>query len=217
MPYENPYLDASGKTETFFRDMFVWDSFTRGSADYAYEVKGVADSMGGFNTGFITNQQDRELFMTIYKNEVINEQMFYNNLVAQTNSDQFQNNQEEELYRNMLFVERQRAERLTAQINKLQADAGVERQEDIRKLREERTETIARLTQLKKEEDKAKADKYYLRRDLAQSPSVNLPPIHEAIRQFLPIVPEVISPDANQALSYKILIGLGVLGALVLS
>lgn len=217
MPYENPYQDTRGKTETFFRDFFLYDAFTRGSADYAYEAQGVAASMGGFNTGFITSQEDRELFMNIYKNQVIADQMFYNQITFQANLNQRETIAEEAFYLNALQVEQARAQRLTAEINKLQADAAVERQEDIAKMRAERTEIIARLTQARKEEDKAKADKYYLRRDLAEKPSINLPPIEDPKPAYIPIIPDVIAPDATQAASFKILLGLGVLGALVLS
>jgi hypothetical protein len=118
---------------------------------------------------------------------------------------------------NALQIERAKAVRLTAEINKLQADAAVERQADIAKMRAERTEIIARLTKARQDEDKAKADKYYLRRDLADKPSINLPPMEDPKPDFFPVVPDVIAPDATQAASFKILIGLGVLGALVLS
>jgi hypothetical protein len=216
MPYENPYLDSAGKTETFFRDILPFDAFTRGSADYAYEAKGISDALGGFNVGFITGQEDRQLFLDIYKDQVVREQMLYNNLAVQTNSQQAINQQDDVYYLNALQVERQKAALQTAQINALQANAGAERLADIEVMRKERAETIERLTLLKKEEEKTRASKYYLRRDAVAEPSINLPPQAPLIPQWEGVFPEAMSDDATQALSLKIILGLAVLGALVL-
>jgi len=215
MPYENPYQDTRAKTETFFRDFFLWDAFTRGSADYAYEVQGVSNAVGGWNQGFITDVADREAFMNIYKETVIREQMLYNSLVNQSHVEQRTSDAEDKFYLQSLDVERKRVAILTDKINKLQADAGVERQEDIRKMRAEREETIARLTKSKEEADKARAEKYYLRRDNEAPPSINMPPQSPLIPQWFPIIPDVFAPDAQQALSMKILLGLAFLGVLV--
>lgn len=215
MGYENPYQDARGKTETFFRDMFLWDAFTRGSADYAYEVQGVNEAVKGWNQGFITDVGDREAFMNIYKETVIREQMLYNSLVAQTHADQRNSNEEDKFYLQSLEVEKKKVATLTAQINKLQADASVERQEDIKKMRAERDETIARLTKAKIEDDKARADKYYLRRDLEETPSINMPPMSPLIPQWFPVIPDAIAPDAQQALSMKLLLGLTLIGVMM--
>jgi len=216
MPYENPYLDARGKTETFFRDAFLFDAFTRGSADYAYEAKGLAESMGGFNVAFESNTEDRELFMNLYKSQVINDQMIYNQLAFQTNNQFYQNNVEDTFYKNALFVEKRKWQEQNDLINKLQADASLERQADIIALRKERTETMANMKHLREEEAKVRADKYYLRRDNERTASINLPPAPPGIPDFLPVFPEVILPDADKALSMKIIIGLAVLGALLI-
>ena len=215
MPYENPYQDARGKTETFVRDFWAYDAFSRGSADYAYEAKGIADAMKGFNVAFITDASDRELFMNIYKNNVIQEQMIYNNLVAQTHQDQFEDTQNAKYYMNALEVERGNARRQTEAINKLQADASVERQEDIKKMRAEREETIARLTNLKAEQDKARVGRYYLRRDAEQVASVNVGPEDPVERQFFPVIPGAVGPDPQQTLSAVIILGLTALGVLM--
>jgi hypothetical protein len=215
MPYENPYLDTRGKTEAFFRDMWAFDAFSRGSADYAYEVRDVNKALSGFNVGFITDVGDREAFMNIYRQTVVQEQMLYNNLVFQTAQDQRQDNLEAKFYLNALEVEKQRVAKQTAEINKLQADASVERQEDIKRLREERNETIARLTNLRAEEAKAKADKYYLRRDNEQEPSLNLEPQPPLIPQWFPVIPEVIGADPDQALSLKIILLLAVASVII--
>lgn len=216
MPYNNPHQDTAGKTETFFRDIVPWDSFTRGSADYAYEVKGVADSMGGFNRPFSTAVEDRELFMSIYKHDVIQEQMAYNNLVFQFNSAQRHQNNEDAVYLQSLASEQRRAERLTKEINKLQADASVERQEDIKRLRAEREETIKRLTKVKADADKADIDRRLLRRQEEPYPSINLPPTDSPPVAYIPYLPDVLAPDATKAVSMKVLLALAVVGAFAL-
>jgi hypothetical protein len=215
MPYENPYQDVRGKTETFVRDFWAYDAFSRGSADYAYEAKGIADAMSGFNVAFITDTSDRQLFMDIYKQSVLQEQMFYNNLVAQTHQDQFEDIQNAKYYNNALEVERARAKRQTDAINKLQADASVERQEDIKKMRAEREETIARLTKLKDEQDRERVGRYYLRRSTEQEPSINIGPEPPVERQFYPVIPGAVGPDPKQSLSLSILLGLTALGVLM--
>jgi hypothetical protein len=215
MPYENPDGDLNFKAGNFFRDFFTFDAFTRGSADYAYEAKGIAEAVGGMNTGFITSSEDRQLFQKIYAESVLREQALYNSAVISFNIDQKNIIRDEKDYLNELEIARRFAQDETIKVNKFQADAIAERLRDIEVAKKARADEIAFLTAEKNADDRNKVNLYMANRP----PSGRNPDSLTAgtpETPLLPIIPAIIQPDLKNAQSLTYLLGLGVLGAFLL-